>query len=179
MFIQNLNIRFHLSKLMSNDFSLRNFEIFLYDHIEEFEKEIGREFTFLLISLDFFNISSIELKNIIDSFNIDTIYFDQAIYTYVKFKLGLISLKDTFNTLDHINDLLTSKYDLIEVGYYISILGIDTTGYSSEINRLGEQTYRSDAIQELNKLVEKLDKDHILANFFEFKIMEIEVITSK
>ncbi|WP_173910731.1 hypothetical protein [Acinetobacter sp. Marseille-Q1618] len=172
MFIKNLNIRFNLSSFMCNDLCLKKFESFLYSNLEEFENEMGEEYYFRLISIDFSSISNIEVQNIIYDFNIDNIYFDQAIYIYVKFKLKLISLKDTFNFLDAINDKLALQHNPLNQDTYISMLGGDTTGYSSEINRLGEDLYQLEATKELEKILENIDKDHSVSCFFESKIIK-------
>lgn len=172
MFIKNLNIRFYLSSFMCNDLGLKDFESFLYNYPEELEKEVGENYYFRLINIDFNTSSIIEVQNIIYDFNIDNIYFDQAIYIYVKFKLNLISLKDTFNFLDNINDKLSLQLLSLNQDTYISVLGIDTTGYSSEINRLGEKPYQLNATKELEKLLVNLDKDHTISYFFESKIIE-------
>ena len=65
----------------------------LYSNSKEFENEIGEDYYFNLISMDFMNISNIEMQEVIYKLNIDSIYFDQAIYICTKFKLNLISLK--------------------------------------------------------------------------------------
>lgn len=171
MFIKNLNIRFNLSRFICNDLSLKNFESFLYNNTEELEKEMGDSYL-ELVSIDFSNTSNIEVQNIIYSLNIDNIYFDQAIYIYIKFKLKLISLKDAFNFLDIINEKLALKNNHSNQDYYISVLGIDTTGYSSEINRLGEDLYKLDATKELEKLLNNIDKDRSISQFFESKMVE-------
>lgn len=173
MFIENLSIRFNLSRFMCNDLCLKDFESFLYENLEIFEDEIGEDYCFKLISINFNSISSIEVQYIIHSFDIYNIYYDQAIYIYVKFKLKLISLKDTFNYLDTINDKLALQEASLSEDSYISVLGIDTTGYSSEINRLGENVYKEGATKELEKLLENIDEHHLTSEFFKSKMINM------
>lgn len=175
MFINDLNIRFNISSFMCDDLCLKKFEQILYNNNEEFENEIGEDNYLKLISFDFSNTSVVEIQEIIYDFNIDNIYFDQAIYICVKFKLNLLTLKDTFNFLDSLNDKISSKLNTTEVDSYTSVFGIDTTGYSSEINRLGSNAYKSGAIREIEKLINHIDKDRIVSNYFEIKILDQQI----
>lgn len=174
MFIKNLNIRFNISSFMCNDLCLKDFEQLLYNSTEEFKNEIGEDNYLKLISINFVNTSFFEAQEVIYNFNIDNIYFDQAIYICTKFKLGLISLKDTFNFLDILNDKISLKKN-IETDVYTSELGIDTTGYSSEINRLGEDTYRSGATKEIQKLLNYIDENQTVTNYFEIELLNKKI----
>lgn len=172
MFIDDLNLRFIISSFMCDDLSLKSFELMIYEKNSDFENQLGEENYLKLISMDFRNISDFEVKIFLYAINIDNIYFDEAIYLCAKFKLGLISLTEIFNYLDAINDKIFSKTDSKNLDIYFSGLGIDTTGYSSEINRLGEDAYREGAMNEIEKLINHLDKNHILIDYFKIRLLE-------
>lgn len=172
MFINDLNLRFILSSFMCDDLSLESFELMIYEKTSDFENQLGEENYLNLISMDFRTISNFEAKFFLYSINIDNIYFDEAIYLCAKFKLKLISLTEIFNYLDAINDEIYSKNDNKNLNIYFSGLGIDTTGYSSEINRLGEDAYRDGAMNEIEKLINHLDKNHILIDYFKMRLLE-------
>lgn len=54
-------------------------------------------------------------------------------------------------------------------------MGIDTTGYSSEINRLGEDTYRSGATKEIQKLLNYIDENQTVTNYFEIELLNKKI----
>lgn len=171
MFIDDLDLRFILSSFMCDDLSLKDFEQILYTNILELEDKLRKENYLKLISLDFNKTSIFEVKKCIYGLDLDSIYYDKAIYFCAKFNLNLISLKDVFNYLDIINDEISLNYNNENSDIYMSALGIDITGYSSEINRLGEDAYRNGAVKEIEKLVDHIDKNYIVINCFKRKLI--------
>lgn len=171
MFIDDLDLRFILSSFMCDDLSLKDFEQILYSNILDLEDKLGKENYLKLISLDFNKTSIFEIKKSIYDLSLDSIYYDKSIYFCAKFKLNLISLKDVFNYLDVINDEISLNYSNENSDIYMSALGIDTTGYSSEINRLGEDAYRNGAVKEIEKLIDHIDKNHTVIDYFKRKLI--------
>lgn len=87
--------------------------------------------------------------------------------------MKLISLTELLVLIDDLSDELNSKlnYDCNGNKNYVYKLPIDLAGYSSEVNTHGEDFYRDNANKELYKLLDAIDEDRFVYDYFISKLI--------
>lgn len=148
-----LKLLFYFSGVTENS----QLERWVYE-TKELEEIISSQDTYLsLISLDYSN--SKELSDLIkfiyfEVFNKD-IYIDVAILTGWRILNSEITIEDGINTLDQLNDQTN--------------LPIDFDGLASEINRVGLDFYKEEALGSVSELMSTLDKNKEMQTLFSKK----------
>lgn len=165
----HLEASFILSGYLCKDLNVKNLELFVYKNDEMLESIIGNEEYLNIIQIDY------QGENPYYDFNIEIIkacgikkYYYQVVYLIAKYHLKLISLTEILILLDDLSDELNGNLNYDYDGNKVNVykLPIDLAGYSSEVSTHGEEFYRDNANKEIYKLLDAVDKDRSLYDYY-------------